>query len=97
MSTPSCQRCRFLEAQKGRPALGGPSPIVVGTCRRRAPEFQASGPYARWPEVTDRDWCGEFSDANLMLPELMICPHGFVGTSCHICLAQQLGRYIVVR
>lgn len=58
MSTPACADCRFLKPVTGEQRNEGAK--VIGECRRRAPEFNRASVYARWPEVTEHGWCGEF-------------------------------------
>lgn len=56
--TPSCTTCTF-----GAPAVGDDETPFLN-CRRYPPQVGAvdGEPAIVWPQVTEGDWCGEWTD-----------------------------------
>ena len=63
----TCIGCRFLQPASGRQTSN--NVVIVGECRRRAPEFKGLSAYARWPEVTEFAWCGEWAPKDALTPQ----------------------------
>jgi hypothetical protein len=73
--------CEHEGANATEPPFGGMDKFIQikGDCRKRSPVVWVhpeciDDVYAVWPEVTNRQWCGEFEQKYGVTPE-SICNH----------------------